>query len=78
MAPLAAARLLTAALLAAAASATVIQVRDSWNYVSGTAVTNGGQLQPDVWRVCVRTARPGDSESPPARQPLAPRVRALP
>jgi hypothetical protein len=49
MAPHAAARLFAAALLAAAARATVIQVRDSWNYVSGTAVTVGGQLQPDVW-----------------------------
>lgn len=46
---MAALRLLAGALLAAAARATVIQVRDSWNYVSGTAVTVGGQLQPDVW-----------------------------
>ena len=44
-------RLLAATLLAAAARAGIIEVRDSWNYVSGTAVTIGGQLQPDVWRV---------------------------
>jgi hypothetical protein len=50
-------RVLASALLAAAARATVIQVRDSWTYVSGTNVTVGGQLQPDVWRVCARTWR---------------------
>ena len=50
-------RVLAAALLAAAARATVIEVRDSWNSVSGMAVTVGGQLQPDVWRVRARTWR---------------------
>jgi hypothetical protein len=66
-------RVLAAALLSAAARAAVIEVRDSWNYVSGTAVTVGGQLQPDVWRVCARTWRAlATLDAAPARWSLAP------
>jgi len=49
MAP-AAARLAAAVLLAAASvEATSFAVTDRWSYVSGTAVTLDGDLQPNVW-----------------------------